>query len=98
MLHVPAGTQAAPHVTLPAGQLHTPLAQTLPPGQMLPQAPQFVWSASRLAHAPLGHAVRLHVAEHVLFEQNGAVAGQMLPQAPQFSWSEAEFMQLVPHL
>jgi hypothetical protein len=97
MLHVPGATQADPHPTVPAGQLHTPLAQTLPPGQTLPQAPQFDWSRARSAQAPLGHVVRLHVAEHWPVEQNCAAGGQTMPQLPQLFRSETTFMQLVPH-
>jgi hypothetical protein len=97
MLQVPAGTQAAPHATLPAGQLQTPLAQTLPPGHRLPHAPQFAWSLARSAQAPLGHVVRLHVAEHAEFEQYGVAPPHTTPQLPQLLRSEIVFTQPVPH-
>ena len=62
-LHVPALVAEAPQiVVLPAGQLHTPLAQLAPEAHAFPHAEQLAGSLERSTHAvphvdfPVGHA------------------------------------------
>jgi len=47
-----SSTQAVPHVTMPAPQLHTPPTQGTALAQVVPQEPQLFGSLVSLTHAP----------------------------------------------
>jgi len=47
-----SSTQAVPHVTMPAAQLHTPPTQGTALAQVVPQEPQLFGSLVSLTHAP----------------------------------------------
>ena len=97
-LHVPVGTHAVPHGSVPPGHEHAPFVHTLPPLQAFPHVPQFVGSPSGFTHAvprtirPGQVAVQPRCPRSI-----GRPAGQTLPQAPQFCGSETRLMQPVPH-
>jgi hypothetical protein len=101
---LPAPPRRPAHCVRPAAQSHVPFRQPPPPGQMVPQAPQFVLFVKVSTHAvaprrPAGHDVKPPSPQpgvHIPPEQD-VPAPQRAPHAPQLALSACGLTQVTPH-